>query len=253
MSARRVIRGAMPNGGGRRVRGAMRPAVFDPNARDADGDGRVQDSTRFERPGLTSDFSDPDGRVRDGRGRLRPPGQRREGTTPLFENLIAGSKPMRSQATTGNAPRPTKSNAQRTLDQINKTASSEKFDASREYGDYETKFPKHEVDGMMRRDTADITKMREMMKGLIKEAKASGVQYDPLSRMSDADLQELWSTLNAMKEPETRAQFLAMMLADFELGIRKLGRDRAKSGPAPFEDPAKVNKILDNLKGRDLI
>lgn len=247
----------MPNNGGRRVRGAMRPAVFDPNALDADRDGRVQDSTRFERPTIASNFADPDpdwiDRVYDGSGRQRNAAENREVTSFLRTNPITGPEPMRSQVTTSKPSKPSKSNAQRTLDQINKTASSEKFDAGRDYGDYETKFPKHEVDGMMGKDSADLTKMREMMKGLIKQAKASGVQYDPISRMSDADLQELWSTLNAMKEPETRAQFLAMMLADFELGMRKLGRDRAKSGPAAFEDPTKVEKILDNLRGRNLI
>lgn len=32
------------------LRRTLKPALFDANARDADGDGRVQDSTRFERP-----------------------------------------------------------------------------------------------------------------------------------------------------------------------------------------------------------
>ena len=332
MSARRVVRGAVPNGGVRRVRGAMRPAVFDPNARDADGDGRVQDSTRFERPGLPSapkpirsesategkpkppksqaeidreeEYLDAFHRLMEMRREDRRPntyGQRnaspeqrreiekrrqeREAERRRLEAITAnppkgirdnpglvlsnrpkpqigfarmpesntGPETMSSLVTTGKPSTPSKPKSQLVLEKINKNASSDKFDAAREYGDYETKFPKHEVDGTMRRDDADLVRMREMMKDLIKEARQSGVQYEPLSRMTDADLQEFWDTLNAMKEPETRAQFLAMMLADFELGMRKLGRARAKSGPGPMEDPAKVNKILDNLRGRNLI
>lgn len=201
-------------------RGFANRAIFDPNAFDADNDGRVQDSTPFERPAM------------------RKP------------SMI---QPMLAPRDAGQGDRPPKSNASKVLSGINKNASKEKFDAGREYGDYETKFPKHEVDGTMRRDTADLPKMREMMKELIKEAKTSAVNYSTFSEMSDSDLQEFWSLLNSMPEPETRAQFLAMMLADFEIGLRKLARDRAKTGPAPFEDKDKVKKIIENLSGRGLI
>lgn len=282
MSARRRV-GQSVRGSGRQIRGGMRPAVFDPNAVDADGDGRVQDSTRFERPRFKPLGSESiiarnwDNWNNFGRALGEPEPQRpssqkprtareqarldrelEESRTRLRERMQGspptGITPSRSQSTVSpSTSSPKRSKAERTLKAMNDSARVTEFDASREYGDYETKFPKHEVDGIMGRDSADITKMREMMKGLIKEAKTEGVQYNTFSNMSDADLQEFWSILNAMKEPETRAQFLAMMLADFELGIRKLGRERAKSGPAPFEDPTKVEKILDNLRGRNLI
>jgi hypothetical protein len=143
--------------------------------------------------------------------------------------------------------------SQRILDAINKNAKKQKFDAVREFGDYESKFPKHTVDGTMGKNSTDLVKMRELMKDLIKEAEQSGIQYGPFSKMGDEDLEAFWSTLNQMPSPDTRSQFLAMMLADFELGLRKLARDRNKTGAAPYEDKAKVDKIIANLKKRKLL
>lgn len=143
--------------------------------------------------------------------------------------------------------------AKAVLAAIDKNAKKTKFDAAREFDDYEKKFPKHTADGMMGKDSADLPKMRELMKKLIDEATDANVQYAPLRKMSDDDLESFWSILNGMPSPATRAQFLAMMLADFELGLRKLARDRAKKGPAPYEDATKVQKIVDNLKKRNLL
>lgn len=300
-------------------RGFSNTVRFDPNAFDADNDGRVQDSTPFERPAIrkpsaplsdrgTVNWDEPGG-LDDGMGwdlydwrssngdvyvyefnyEKNPMpfkvyvkrGSKRiyeesftmpkydeekgkEKAKQMLKDFNAGKtnpkpqkpsiiQPMLAPGASSTGSKPPKSKANKVLDAINKNASKEKFDAEREYTDYETKFPKHEVDGTMRRDTADLPKMREMMKDLIKESQSSGVNYSAFSKMSDADLQEFWSTLNSMKDPETRAQFLAMMLADFEIGLRKLARDRAKTGPAPFEDKDKVEKIIKNLTGRGLI
>lgn len=219
-----------------------RRALFDPNARDADGDGVVQDSTRFQRPAKPGGALSP-----EELGISKP-------------SLPLGLKPSdmlptlySQQSNTGDDDAPAKSKASKILDAINTNASKKKFDAGREYDDYEKKFPKHEVDGMMGKDSADLPKMREMMKTLIDEAEQSRVRYSAFSKMSDADLQEFWGILNSMKSPDTRAQFLAMMLADFELGMRKLARVRAKGGAAPYEDKNKVDSIVKNLTKRGLI
>ncbi len=144
--------------------------------------------------------------------------------------------------------KPSKPKAIAIIDAIDKNANKTKFDATREFGDYEKEFPKHEVDGMMGRDSADLPKMREQMKKVIKMAQASGIRERDIISLSDGDLQQIWSTLNAKKDPETRAQFLLMMLADFELGMRKLSAERAKNGPAQYEDAAKVKQIVDYMK-----
>ena len=156
------------------------------------------------------------------------------------------TKPKASSVSS--SAKPVKPKAIAIIDAIDKNANKTKFDATREFGDYEKEFPKHEVDGMIGRDSADLPKMREQMKKVIKMAQASGIRERDIISLSDSDLQQIWSTLNAKKDPETRAQFLLMMLADFELGMRKLSADRAKNGPAQYEDAAKVKQIVDYMK-----
>lgn len=127
---------------------------------------------------------------------------------------------------------------------------SSKFDPEREFGDFNRRFQKHTVDGSMGK--SDIVSMDRMYQNLTKKAKAEGIDANMFKGMSSSELEDFFQAIAFGKmEPDTRAEFLAMLMADFELGMRKISKDRRKNGPqGSFEPKIEVDKILQQMASR---
>lgn len=127
---------------------------------------------------------------------------------------------------------------------------SSKFDPERDFGDFNRRFQKHTVDGTTGK--SDIVSMNRMYENLTKKAKREGVDASMFKTMTSAELEEFFQAIAYGKmEPDTRAEFLAMLMADFELGMRKISRHRSKNGPqGSFEPKIEVDKILKDMASR---
>jgi DNA-directed RNA polymerase specialized sigma24 family protein len=127
---------------------------------------------------------------------------------------------------------------------------SSKFNAEREFGDFNRRLQKHTVDGTMGK--SDIIGMNRMYENLIKKAKKEGIDVKMFENMSSQELEDFFQAIAYGKvEPDTRAEFLAMLMADFELGMRKISRDRRKNGPQGGAEPKiEVDKILKDMATR---
>lgn len=158
-------------------------------------------------------------------------------------------KPLASQTTVSGGIKPPNPRVERSLSKV-RALQSDKFDAEREFGDFNRRFQKHTVDGSMGK--SDIVSMNRMYENLTKKAKREGIDPSMFTRMSSDDLEEFFQAIAFGKmEPDTRAEFLAMLMADFELGMRKISKHRAKNGPqGAFEPKIEVDKILKDMASR---
>lgn len=127
---------------------------------------------------------------------------------------------------------------------------SEKFDPEREFGDFNRRFQKHTVDGTMGK--SDIIAMDRMYDNLRKKAKREGLDMKMFESMTSKELNDFFEAIAFGKmEPDTRAEFLAMLMADFELGMRKIAKNRDKNGPSgEFEPKIEVDKIIAKMRPR---
>lgn len=196
----------------------LRPQRFDPNAVDGDNDGTIQEGTTFARPGAPKVPS------------------------------ISRNMPRTAMSTTTSQPSSKSPRVQSNLDSIGQMASSP-FDSDREFGDFNRRWQKHTVDGTM--GSSDIVGMDRMYENLKKKAKTEGLDNGMFKQMSSQELNEFYEALAYDKmEPDTRAEFLAMLMADFELGMRKIAKNRDKNGPQAGEPKIEVDKIIGNMRSR---
>lgn len=197
----------------------LRPQRFDPNAVDGDNDGTIQEGTPFARP-----------------------------SAPNVPSLNM-TKPRTAMSTTTKPEPPKKSPVvQAQLDNVRRMTSSP-FDADREFGDFNRRWQKHTVDGTM--GSSDIVGMDRMYENLKKKVKAEGLDHNIFKQMTSQELNEFFDAIAYDKEePDTRAEFLAMLMADFELGMRKIAKNRDKNGPQSGEPKIEVDKIIANMRSR---
>jgi hypothetical protein len=86
---------------------------------------------------------------------------------------------------------------------------------------------------------------------LKKKVKAEGLDHNIFKQMTSQELNEFFDAIAYDKEePDTRAEFLAMLMADFELGMRKIAKNRDKNGPQTGEPKIEVDKIIANMRSR---
>ena len=196
----------------------LRPQRFDPKAVDGDNDGTIQEGTAFARPGA-----------------------------PKVPSINA-ALPRTAMSTTTPQPSSKSPRVQSNLDSIGQMASSP-FDSDREFGDFNRRWQKHTVDGTM--GSSDIVGMDRMYENLKKKAKTEGLDNGMFKQMSSQELNEFYEALAYDKmEPDTRAEFLAMLMADFELGMRKIAKNRDKNGSQAGEPKIEVDKIIGNMRSR---
>ena len=196
----------------------LRAQRFDPNAVDGDNDGTIQEGSPFARPAAPKTPSI----------NMAPPRTAMSSTTP--------STPKRSPVVQGH------------LDNVRRMKSSP-FDADREFGDFNRRWQKHTVDGTM--GSSDIVGMDRMYDNLKKKVKAEGLDHNIFKQMTSQELNEFFDAVAYDKEePDTRAEFLAMLMADFELGMRKIAKNRDKNGPQAGEPKIEVDKIIGNMRSR---
>ena len=196
----------------------LRAQRFDPNAVDGDNDGTIQEGSPFARPAAPKAPT----------VNMAPPRTAMASTTP--------SSPKRSATVQGH------------LDNVRNMQSSP-FDADREFGDFNRRWQKHTVDGTM--GSSDIIGMDRMYENLRKKAKAEGLDHNIFKKMTSKQLNDFFEAIAYEKEePDTRAEFLAMLMADFELGMRKIANNRDKNGPQAGEPKIEVDKIIATMRPR---
>lgn len=196
----------------------LRPQRFDPNAVDGDNDGTIQEGTPFARP-----------------------------AAPNVPSLNM-QKPRTAMATTTSEPSKKSPVVQNHLDNVRRMESSP-FDADREFGDFNRRWQKHTVDGTM--GSSDIVGMDRMYDNLKKKVKTEGLDHNIFKKMTSQELNEFFEAIAYDKmEPDTRAEFLAMLMADFELGMRKIAKNRDKNGPQAGEPKIEVDKIIGDMRSR---
>ena len=196
----------------------LRPMRFDPRAVDGDNDGTIQEGTPFKRPSAPK--------------------------VPSINTAL----PRTAMSTTTPEPSKKSPTVQSNLDAVGRMTSSP-FDSDREFGDFNRRWQKHTVDGSM--GSSDIVGMDRMYDNLKKKAKTEGLDSNMFKQMTSQELNEFYESLAYDKmEPETRAEFLAMLMADFELGMRKIAKNRDKNGPQAGEPKIEVDKIIGNMRSR---